>query len=387
MGATALLVRTQSELEGRPGWVRTAGVFSAIAVLHLLAWGALLLIVMPGQYTVGTRVFGLGLGVTAYTLGLRHAFDVDHIAAIDNTTRKLAGEGKRPVSVGFFFALGHSSVVLGLAALIAAGAGIVTTLTSTGSSTHALLGTIGTAVSGGFLYLIGILNLAALAGIGRVWRRMRHGHYSESELEALLDQRGLLGRVFGGLTRSINRPGQMYPLGLLFGIGFDTASEVTLLVLAGTGAASGLPWYAILVLPLLFAAGMSLLDTADGCFMNAAYDWAFATPVRKVYYNLTITGLSVAVALIIGTIELVGLLHDDLDLHDPITTGIANLNLGTLGFLIVGVFLLVWAAALAYWRLAHLEDRWAPHTAPPRAHSVRSRLLSDQREEHRRGSN
>jgi high-affinity nickel-transport protein len=334
------------------------GLFSVIALLHLLAWGGLVLLVVPGHYAVGDRVFGFGLGVTAYTLGLRHAFDVDHIAAIDNTTRKLTADGKRPVSLGFFFACGHSTVVLGLAVLIAAGTGVIGALTSAHSSAHLALGTIGTAVSGGFLYLIGILNLLALAGVARIWRRMRQGSFAEADLEAALNRRGVLARVFGRLTRSISRPGQMYPVGLLFGIGFDTASEVTLLVLAGTGAASGLPWYAIVVLPLLFAAGMSLLDTADGCIMNFAYDWAFANPIRRVYYNLTITGLSVAVALIIGTIELVGLLRDDLGLHDDVTGWIAGLDLGNVGFVIVGLFILVWLGALAYWRLARIEQRW-----------------------------
>jgi high-affinity nickel-transport protein len=362
MGAAARFPAGPARAARRDG-SRIAGVFAVVAVLHLLAWGGLVLLVLPGHYAVGDRVFGLGLGVTAYTLGLRHDFDVDHIAAIDNTTRKLTAEGKRPVSVGFFFACGHSTVVLALAVLIAAGAGVIGALTSAHSATHLALGTVGTAVSGGFLYLIGVLNLLALAGVARVWRRMRRGSFAGVDLEAALNRRGLLARVFARLTRSITRPGQMYPVGLLFGIGFDTASEVALLVLASTGAASGLPWYAVVVLPLLFAAGMSLLDTADGCVMNVAYDWAFANPVRKVYYNLTVTGLSVAVALIIGTIELVGLLRDDLGLHDDVTGWIAGLDLSNVGFAIVGLFIVVWLTALAYWRLARIEQRW--QHAPP----------------------
>jgi high-affinity nickel-transport protein len=344
--------------------LRMAGVFGVIVVLHVIAWGILVLLVLPHHFTVGKQVFGIGLGVTAYTLGMRHAFDADHIAAIDNTTRKLMGDGKRPVSVGFWFALGHSSVVLVLAVLISLGARVVTTLTSDGSGTHQALGIISTGVSGLFLYLIAILNLVVLVGIVRVWRALRRGEFDEADLEAKLDNRGFFNRFLGKLTRAITRPGQMYPVGLLFGIGFDTATEVTLMVMAGSGAAAGLPWYAILCLPLLFAAGMSLLDTVDGTFMNFAYHWAFSNPVRKVYYNITITGLSVAVALIIGSIELVGVLHDDFAVVDPVTTWVASLNLNNVGFVIVGLFVVVWAAAIAYWRLAKLEHRWRPSPAP-----------------------
>nr|WP_236650364.1 HoxN/HupN/NixA family nickel/cobalt transporter [Kutzneria albida] len=342
----------------RRDWVRIGGVFAVIALLHVVAWGMLLLAVIPGHYAVGTQVFGIGLGVTAYTLGLRHAFDADHIAAIDNTTRKLMADGKKPVSVGFWFALGHSTVVLVLAVLIAVGTRVVGTLTDEDSSTHQVLGLIGTSVSGLFLYLIGALNLVALVGIVRVWRSMRHDRFDEAELEARLNERGLFNRFLGRVTRSISRPGQMYPVGLLFGIGFDTATEVTLLVLAGSGAASGLPWYVIVVLPLLFAAGMTLLDTLDGTFMNFAYQWAFANPVRKVYYNIVITGLSVAVALLIGSIELIGLLRDKLGLTDPVTGWIADLDLNNVGFVIVGLFVAVWAVAIAYWRIAGVEQRW-----------------------------
>jgi high-affinity nickel-transport protein len=224
------------------------------------------------------------------------------------------------------------------------------------------LGLIGTSVSGGFLYLIAFLNLLALLGILGVWRAMRRGEFDEQTLEAKLDQRGLFNRFLGRLLRAITHPWQMYPIGLLFGLGFDTATEIAVLVLAGSGAASGLPWYAILILPVLFAAGMSLFDTLDGTFMNFAYHWAFANPVRKVYYNLTITGLSVAVAFIVGTIEVVGLLHDDAGLSSPVTDWIAGLNLDNIGFIIAGLFVTVWAIAIAYWRLAKVERRWAPRT-------------------------
>ncbi|MEU3984820.1 HoxN/HupN/NixA family nickel/cobalt transporter [Streptomyces sp. NPDC026672] len=343
----------------REDTVRAAGLLAVIAALHVAAFGVLFLLVAPGHYEIGSRAFGVGLGVTAYTLGMRHAFDADHIAAIDNTTRKLMADGKRPVSVGFWFALGHSSVVVVMAALVAGGARLAGTLMNDGSRTHRTLGLVGTTVSGSFLYLIAALNLVALAGILRVFRAMRAGTYDERALERHLDSRGFMNRVLGRLTRSISRPGQMYPLGFLFGLGFDTATEVTLMVMAGSGAAAGLPWYAVLCLPLLFAAGMSLFDTLDGTFMNFAYQWAFSHPVRKVFYNLTITGLSIAVAFFIGTIELVGVVHDKLGLRDGITDRIAGLDLDNVGYVVVALFVLVWAAALTYWKVAKVEQRWA----------------------------
>ncbi|MEU9625059.1 HoxN/HupN/NixA family nickel/cobalt transporter [Streptomyces sp. NPDC048155] len=342
----------------REDTIRTAGLLAVIAALHVVAFGVLFLLVVPEHYQVGSKAFGIGLGITAYTLGMRHAFDADHIAAIDNTTRKLMADGKRPVSVGFWFALGHSSVVIAMAALVAGGARLAGVLINEGSGAHQVLGVVGTTVSGSFLYLIAALNLVALAGILRVFRAMRAGRFDEAELEQHLDSRGFMNRILGRFTRSVTRPGQMYPLGFLFGLGFDTATEVTLMVMAGSGAAAGLPWYAILCLPLLFAAGMSLFDTLDGTFMNFAYQWAFSNPVRKVFYNLAITGLSIAVAFLIGTIELVTVLHDKLDLRDSVTSWISGLDLGNVGYLIVGLFVLVWAVALAYWRIAKVEERW-----------------------------
>lgn len=301
----------------------------------------------------------IGIGVTAYTLGMRHAFDADHIAAIDNTTRKLMREGRRPLSVGFWFSLGHSSVVFALAFLLSLGVKAVAgPVRDDDSQLHAVTGLIGTTVSGTFLYVIAAINAVVLAGIWKVFRRMRSGRYDEAALEEQLNNRGFMNRLLGRVMRSITKPWQMYPLGLLFGLGFDTATEVALLVLAGSGAASGLPWYAILCLPVLFAAGMSLLDTIDGTFMNFAYGWAFSKPVRKVYYNLTITGLSVAVALLIGTVELLGLLADELSLHGPFWDWIAGLDLNTLGFAIVGLFLATWIVALLVWRIGRIEEKW-----------------------------
>lgn len=343
----------------RDDWLGTAGLLGFLLLLHLVTFGVLFGVVAPAHYHVGSGVFGVGLGITAYTYGLRHAFDADHIAAIDNTTRKLRGEGRRPKSVGFWFAMGHSTIVAVLAALVAGGAHVVSTLTSDDNEANHVLGIISTSVSGSFLYLIALLNLVSLVGIVRVFRAMRTGEFDEHALEHHLDSRGFIARFLNRLTRTITRPGQMYLVGLLFGLGFDTATEVALLVLAGSGAASGLPWYAILVLPLLFAAGMSLLDSLDGLFMSIAYDWAFLNPVRKVYYNLSITGLSVAVAFVIGTIELVSVLHDNAGWQNPVTNWVSNLNLNNVGFVIVALFIATWGVAVAYWRLHHVEDRWA----------------------------
>ncbi|WP_244179078.1 HoxN/HupN/NixA family nickel/cobalt transporter [Streptomyces rubellomurinus] len=343
----------------RQEWSRLAAMAAFITALHVAGWFTLVMIVAPGHYSVGTKSFGVGIGVTAYTLGMRHAFDADHIAAIDNTTRKLMQEGKRPLSVGFWFSLGHSSIVFALAFLLSLGVkALAGPVQDGGSKLHQVTTLIGTAVSGTFLYLIAAINLVVLAGIWRVFRRMRSGNFDEAALEEQLDKRGLMNRLLGRATRSIGKPWHMYPLGLLFGLGFDTATEIALLVLAGSGAASGLPWYAILCMPVLFAAGMCLLDTIDGSFMNFAYGWAFSKPVRKIYYNLTITGLSVAVALIIGTVELLGLLAGQLNLHGGLWDPIATLDLNVVGFVIVGLFFATWIIALTVWKLGRIEEKW-----------------------------
>ena len=269
--------------------------------LNVAGW-AMLAVAVSGHFHISrTETFGFTTGILAYTLGMRHAFDADHIAAIDNTTRKLVSEGKRPLSVGFFFSLGHSSVVFVLALLLNFGIRALDEQVKN-SSSHLQYTTniIGTLVSGIFLFLIAAINLVILAGIVKVFRGMRSGQYDDEALDEQLNKRGLMNRILGPLARRIDAPWKMYPIGFLFGLGFDTATEVALLVLAGTAVIGGLPFYAVLSLPILFAAGMSLFDTADGCFMNFAYDWAFARPVRKVYYNLTITGLSVFVAMFIG---------------------------------------------------------------------------------------
>jgi nickel/cobalt transporter (NiCoT) family protein len=341
-------------------WRRAGGLAAAVVGLHVIGFGTLLLLVVPRHFSLGHgAVFGLGLGVTAYTLGLRHAFDADHIAAIDNTTRKLMAEGKRPLGVGFCFSLGHSTVVFALALGLALGVRSLGGQVSDGGSVlHTVGGLVGTGVSGGFLYAIAALNLLVLVRIVRVLRGARAGELDESELERQLQARGLLGRVLGPLARRVTSSWQMYPIGILFGLGFDTATEVALLFLAAGAATSGLPFYAILCLPVLFAAGMSLLDTLDGSFMNFAYGWAFSKPARKIYYNLTITGLSIAVALIIGSVELAAVAADRLGLHGGVWGWVAGVDLNALGYLIVALFALTWVVALCVWRLARLEERW-----------------------------
>ncbi|OHU94731.1 HoxN/HupN/NixA family nickel/cobalt transporter [Mycobacterium talmoniae] len=344
----------------RQEWSRLGLMFAVITGLHLAGWITLVCLVEPAHYSVGDKAFGVGIGLTAYTLGLRHAFDADHIAAIDNTTRKLMNDGQRPLAVGFFFSLGHSSVVFGLAALLTVGLkSVVGPVQDDSSRLHYYTGLIGTSVSGVFLYLIAILNVVILAGILRVFARMRRGSYDEAELEAQLDSRGLLNRILGRATKSIARSWHMYLVGILFGLGFDTATEIALLVLAGTSAAAGLPWYAILCLPTLFAAGMCLLDTVDGSFMNFAYGWAFANPVRKVYYNITITALSVVVALLIGTVELLGLLAERLGWSGGFWNWVAGLNLNAIGYVIVGMFVVTWAIAVLVWRYGRIEEKWS----------------------------
>ena len=340
-------------------WRKMGAMFGVIVLLNVVGW-TLLAIASSRHYGVGsTKVLGIGTGVLAYTLGMRHAFDADHIAAIDNTTRKLMSEGKRPTSVGFFFSLGHSSVVFGLTVLLGLGArALGSQVRNTNSPLHHYGGLVGTIVSGSFLYLIATLNLIILVGIVRLFVQMRQGRFDDSELEKHLNARGLMMRFFGPLARSIDTPWKMYPLGFLFGLGFDTATEVAFLVLAGTSVAAGLPFWAILSLPILFAAGMSLLDTIDGSFMNFAYGWAFSKPVRKVYYNITITGLSVFVAFYIGTLELAQVLAGQLHLRGGLWNYAAAFNINRAGFTIVGIFVAVWAFALLYWKYGKVEERW-----------------------------
>jgi nickel/cobalt transporter (NiCoT) family protein len=344
----------------RREWVSIGGMAGFVLLLNVVGWVVLAVFVAPRHYALGTSgVFGIGLGVTAFTLGMRHAFDADHIAAIDNTTRKLMADGQRPLSVGFWFSLGHSTIVFALCLLLSLGVRALAGQVEDGSSAlHETTGLIGTSVSGVFLYVIGILNLVVLVGILRVFRRMRRGEFDEAALERQLDNRGLLNRLLRGATKAVRKPWHIYPVGLLFGLGFDTATEIGLLVLAAGAATFALPWYAILVLPILFAAGMSLFDTVDGCFMNFAYGWAFAKPVRKIFYNITVTALSVAVALLVGTVELVSILAEKLAIRSGPLAAIASVDLDYLGFGIVGLFVLTWVVALAVWRFGRIEEKW-----------------------------
>jgi high-affinity nickel-transport protein len=339
-----------------------AGMAGFILLLHVVGFGVLVTLVVPQHFNLGaTGIFGVGVGVLAYTLGMRHAFDADHIAAVDNTTRTLMADGgRRPLSVGFWFSLGHSTIVFALAFLLSAGVkALAGQVEDSASELHSVTGVIGASVSGVFLWILGILNLVVLLNIIAVFRRMRTGSYSEAELEDHLNRRGFMNRFLGGLTKSVRKPWHIYPIGVLFGLGFDTATEIGLLVLAGGAAAFNLPFYAILVLPILFAAGMCLLDTIDGVFMNFAYGWAFARPVRKVFYNITITALSVAVALIIGTIELIGVLADQAKIDSGPVAAIAAIPLDYAGYGIVLLFLVAWLVALTVWRFGRIEEKWS----------------------------
>jgi nickel/cobalt transporter (NiCoT) family protein len=356
----------------RAEWRSVAGMSTVVIGLHVVGLFILIAVVAPHHYQLGASGgYTVGLGLTAYTLGMRHAFDADHIAAIDNTTRKLMNERKRPLSVGFWFSLGHSSIVFGLSLLFAIGLrALGGPVQHQHSTLHSVTNLIGTGFSGGFLYAIAALNLVILVQILRVFASMRRGDYDEAELERQLNARGFMNRFCGRFTGAVRKPWHMYPLGLVFGLGFDTATEVALLFLAAGAAGAGLPFYAILCLPVLFAAGMTLLDTIDGSFMNFAYGWAFSKPVRKVFYNITITGLSVAIALIVGTIELLGLAATKLNLHGPFWTSVAQINLNTLGYLIVGLFAITWLLAMLVWRIGRIEQRWTANLhepVPPRA--------------------
>jgi high-affinity nickel-transport protein len=356
-------------------WRSLGGMAGFIVVLHVIGFVVLFGLVVPKHYHIGGDhpVFTIGVGLLAYTFGLRHAFDADHIAAVDNTTRKLLADNARqreagipeteirkPLSVGFWFSLGHSTIVFALAFLLSLGVkALAGPVENDNSKLRSVTGVIGASVSGVFLWVLGILNLVVLLGIIKVFREMRRGVYNEQELEEHLNKRGFMNRILGGLTKSVRKAWHIYPIGVLFGLGFDTATEVGLLVLAGGAAAFNLPFYSILILPILFAAGMCLMDSVDGVFMNAAYGWAFAKPVRKVFYNITITAISVAVALIIGTIELIGVLADRLSITSGPLAAIADINLDYAGYVIVGLFVLAWVVALSVWHFGRIEERWS----------------------------
>ena len=369
-----------ADLSGRE-WARLVAMLGFILAVNLVGWGIFVLYVMPHHFDYrgegGSRGLGIGLGVaiTAWFLGFRHAFDADHISCIDNTTRKLMADGKRPLGTGFFFSFGHSTVIVavGVGITIAARA-VFGAVVDPSSAYETAGGAVGTLLSAGFLYLIAVLNLIVLAGIFKVFRDMRAGTYNEAELEAQLQARGLMYRFFGRFMKSINHTWQLYFVGLVFGIGFDTATEVVLLAATAYAAIQGLPYFAVLALPFLFSGGMMLFDTLDGAFMNFAYGWAFARPVRKVYYNLVITGLSIGAAFIIGTIEILGILTTEAHLHGAFWNVMANFNINVAGFCIAGLFIGVWAVAITYWRMGRVEEKWTANVpADPAQKAVSER--------------
>jgi high-affinity nickel-transport protein len=358
---------SRSDLTRRE-WGRLSGMALVIVLLNGGGWGVFAFAIAPHHFQFRGLGLGLGVALTAWTLGARHAFDADHISAIDNTTRKLMADGRRPLGTGFFFALGHSSIIIAVGAGLAVAArAVFGAVVDPSSGFETLGGVIGTSMAATFLYLIAALNLVVLAGILKVFRGMRRGLFDEEELERQLQARGLMYRFFGRFMRSITQTWHMFFVGVVFGIGFDTATEVLLLAATAAAATEGLPWYAVVSLPLLFAGGMTLFDTADGCFMNFAYGWAFARPVRKVYYNLVITGLSIAVAFFIGTIEILGLLSAELHIHGGFWDFMANFNINQAGFGIAALFAIVWALALAYWKIGKVEAAWttSPGAASP----------------------
>ena len=326
---------------------KVIGIYSFLIVVNVVAW-VLALVVFARVPTL------LGLAVVAYLLGLRHSVDADHISAIDNVTRKLMQENKKPVAVGFFFSLGHSTIVIGLTVAIAVAAvfikNVIPTLQSAG-------GLIGTSVSALFLLLIAAINMIVLVDIFKTFREVKRGGiYNDVTLDETLNQRGLMGRFFRPLLKIVGNSWNMYPIGVLFGLGFDTATEVGLLAIVGTQAGRGLPIWSILIFPFLFTAGMCLLDTTDGVLMLGAYGWAFVKPVRKLYYNLNITFVSVLVAVVVGAIEVFSIVQSQANLSGPFWDAVGNLsnNFGLIGGIIIGLFVLSWALSTVIYKVKRL---------------------------------
>ncbi len=326
--------------------LRMAVLFGIVAVLN---WGTLLLVVAPWEPGMA------GLGVLAFTFGLRHAFDADHISAIDNTTRNLLQKGKPAEGVGFYFSLGHSTIV----AALALGLAIAAHAVATGlPALQAVGGTVATGISAAFLYGIAGLNLVVLVEILRGIRRRRTGG-EPADPGRPPQMGGPMGRLVGGLVRLVDTAPRMYPIGVLFGLGFDTASEVALLALSAGAASRHLPIYAVMDLPLLFAAGMALMDTADGAFMSRAYGWALANPLRQASYNLTVTGVSVAVALLVGSVEVLQIIAGRLRWNSGLWSFVGHLNFETLGYGIVALLALTWACWYAASRAGRIDRRGA----------------------------
>lgn len=351
------------EREELPGLL---GVLGTVAALHIIGWGLFIHYnSMPQFHAIAdanhTLIYA-GAGALAYSFGLRHAFDADHISAIDDTTRLMLAKGKKPMGVGLFFSLGHSTIVLALSIGIAFAAKQAVKFQHNFAQTG---GIIGASVSAFFLYLVGILNLIILVGIIKVWKQAKSGKFSHEHLNQLLNERGLFNRIFRGFfKKGFDHSWQLYPIGVLFGLGFDTATEVGLLGLSATAAigtvGGTLPPLAIIALPFIFAAGMSLMDSLDGIFMTKAYAWAFTSPLRKIYYNLTTTGISIFVALVIGTIELVGVLADKTSIaqYQPFTW-IASIKLNQVGYWIIASFVATWIGSVLIWKFGRYEERFS----------------------------
>jgi high-affinity nickel-transport protein len=328
---------------------RLFGIYALLALFNLLVWVWALASFWRFPVPLGTALL-------AYSLGLRHAVDADHIAAIDNVTRKLMQRGERPISVGLYFSLGHSTVVIFASLCVAL---VAATFKGQLESMHAIGGVIGTLVSAAFLLAIAIVNLTIFFGVFRAFRHVRSGgEYVEEDMDLLLAKGGFLARIFRPLFAMVTRSWHMYLLGFLFGLGFDTATEIGLIGISAAEASKGLPIWSILVFPALFTAGMTLIDTTDSVLMVGAYGWAFLKPIRKLYYNMTITAVSIIVALVVGGIETLGLIGSQLNLSGRFWQTIDRLNehFGTLGYLIIGIFVVSWVISLAAYRLGGYED-------------------------------
>ncbi len=328
----------------------TYSLIGGIIVANVMAW--IILFIISQRYP-----FFVGLGALAYVFGLRHAVDADHIAAIDNTTRKLMNEGKKPLGVGFFFSLGHSTVVVILALGLSVATHAFGLLLHRTDSTASLIGTLVSAI---FLYLIAILNLVILKDIYSVFQEVRRTGLTQEkrdEMESLLLKRGFMNRLLGPAYKAIRTSGQMYPVGFLFGLGFDTPSEMAVLSMAVLATGKSVPLIDTLVLPLIFAMGMILVDTLDGVLMQSAYSWAFFNPIRKVYYNLSITTISVLIAFGVGTVEALQILGSELTLKGSFWDWLNNIDFGTLGYVIIGILVASWMAAIIFYKWRGYEEK------------------------------
>jgi len=341
------------------------GIYAAILGVTIAAFVAAFRFLphqIPGEVLPGGLIF-TGLAVTAYVLGLRHGFDADHIAAIDNTTRKLLNDGRRPLTVGTWFSLGHSTIVCGMIVALVVAFDFIKAQYANFANVGAILGTL---ISGVFLFAIGLVNVIIVVEVYRIFRKLRDGELDQRALDEQMEKRGFLYRYFGRLFRLIEEPWQIYPIGVLFGLGFDTATEVILIALAtGLAFTGAFPLWAVLILPLLFTCGMVLSDTTDGVSMRYAYGWAFLRPIRKIYYNLTLTVISVLVAFAIGGIELLQVVSGEFGWGGPFWSGVDGLDFETLGFGIVGLFLGCWLVAMAIYRYKRYEEIGFGPASPP----------------------